>query len=159
MKEVYRYKSFNYMLGYLIADIFFMAMPMDKPQSVKSIMIAFGIIGAISIIFFLDEYMQAKKINKDGKFVLGVIQKESIKFRFFMKSSYIVKGEVRYFDEERKRTLVFKDYDICDIYEVSMGKIRQILADNENVEVLVGYLPEDESKCTIFFKDAFEKYV
>lgn len=155
MKEIWRYKSFNHFIESIIPII---ACLFIKDGSVKSILLSFAIVFFLfRTVLFWSEFRTSKKIQKNGVFVLGVLEQDSIKTHVFMKSSYILEANVKYYDEEKKMTLKFHGYDICDSKEIGYGKLKEIRNREEDVEVLVGYLADDHTVCELYLKDAFEK--
>lgn len=156
MKELIRYKSFCNLIIFLTA--FFICLIV---YFVNSELIVFPIFGGIlliiNIILFLDEYGKAKRIVKNGTFVLGVLEPQSIKLRHLGKGLYMLKASVKYYDKQRKMTLKFRGYDIFDNWEMRVGKVKKARNENKELEVLVGYLPEEPEICEVYLKDAFEK--
>lgn len=155
MKEIWRYKSFNHFGEAFIPVI---ACLFIKAENVRSVLLSFAIVYFLfRAVLFWSELRTSKKIQKRGVFVLGVLEQDSIKTHVFMKSSYILEANVKYYDEEKKMTLKFHGYDICDSKEIGYGKLKEIRNREEDVEVLVGYLPEKPEICEVYLKDAFEK--
>lgn len=156
MKELIRYKSFCNLIIFLTA--FFICLLVYFTNSELMVFPIFGgILLIINLILFLDEYGKAKRIAKNGTFVLGVLEPQSIKLRHLGKGLYMLKASVKYYDKQKKMALKFRGYDIFDNWEMRVGKVKKVCNENKELEVLVGYLPEEPEICEVYLKDAFEK--
>lgn len=155
MKEFWRYKTFNYLIASLVPVI---ACIFIKVKDVRIMLLSFSIILFLfCAVLFLSEFHNSKKIQKDGVFVMGVLEKDSIKTHVYMKDLYILKARVKYYDEQRKMTLRFQGYDICSSWEIGFGKVKEIRDRDEDVEVMVGYLVDNPVICDLYLKEAFER--
>lgn len=156
MKELIRYKSFCNLVIFLMA--FFICLLVYFTNSELIVFPIFGgILLVIVFILFLDEYEKAKRVVKNGTFVLGVLEPQTIKLRHLGKGLYMLKASVKYYDTQRKMTLKFNGYDIFDNWEMRVGKVKRVRDEDKKLEVLVGYLPEEPKICELYLKDAFEK--
>ena len=83
--------------------------------------------------------------------------KESLKFHYIPRTRYMIQFCVEYFDEKGKVILRFQGYDIINTNEIPMKRIKELLNVNKELEVLVGYLPEQPEICEVYLKEAFER--
>lgn len=156
MKELWRYKFFDNTISSLILVIFLIFMSKEW-EVIKIILFLSIVLFLIYTILLLDEYHKSIQIKKNGRFILGKLDKESLKFHYIPQTRYLLKACVKYYDEERKMTIRFQGNDIITTREIGMGRIKEIVNGNEEVEVLVGYLKEDPKVCELYLKDAFER--
>lgn len=156
MKEVWRYKYFSKVIeAFALLIIFtFMSKEWEALKIVWFLSIALFL---VFLILFLNEYHNSIRIKKNGTFVMGTLNKKSFTYRYVPKSFYFLKACVEYYDEERKMTLRFQGYDFITTSETSLGKVKEMVNANEEVEVLVGYLKENPKVCELYLKDAFER--
>lgn len=156
MKELIRYKSFCNLIVFLTVFIICLCAYIANSKMIFLLIIS-GILFIINILLFLNEREKAKRISKNGKFVLGILEKNSAKLYHLGKGLYMLKASVKYYDNQRKMTLRFNGYDIFDHLELSVKKIKEEKIRSENLEVLVGYLPEQPEICELYLKEAFER--
>lgn len=156
MKELIRYKSFCNVIVFLTVFIICICAYIANSKMIFLLIVS-GILLIINILLFLEEHEKAKKISKNGKFVLGILEKNSVKLHHLGKGLYMLKASVKYYDDQKKMTLRFDGYDIFDHLELRVRKIKEENIKSENLEVLVGYLPEQPEICELYLKEAFEK--
>ncbi|MCM1494796.1 MAG: hypothetical protein NC089_03255 [Bacteroides sp.] len=156
MKEIWRYKYYSKVIETFALLIIFIFM--SKEWKVLKIVLFVSIaLFLVFLILFLNEYYNSIQIKKNGMFVLGTMNKESFTYRYVPKSFYFLKACVKYYDEERKMTLRFQGYDFITTSTMRLERLKEMLNTDEEVEVLVGYLPEEPKICELYLKDAFEK--
>lgn len=156
MKEMIRYKTFDYFVASLIPVITLMFCNKEK-NIIKVLIVCSIVLLIICLVLFLNEYNNSLKIKREGVFVLGILEKDSIKTRVFMKDLYVIYACAKYYDEQKKMELRFQGYDICSNWEVGFGKIKEIRDKDEGVEVLIGYLREDPKICELCLKEVFDR--
>lgn len=157
MKKLNDYASFGPFISYSILFLMFLLFNSGN-LVIKVFAFISRAVAIIYLVVFLDEYNKAKRIDKEGKFVIGILEKNSIKKRYYTRSAYHLKGVVSYYDEQKKMTLHFSGYDIVNYRSIRYSYIEKLVQEEE-ISVLVGYLPENPTICTIYLKDAIDKYV
>lgn len=156
MKELWRYKFWDEVISLfaLVIIMFFMS---KEWEVMRAGLFLSAMLFIISLILFLNEYYKSNSIRKNGVFISGRLVKESLKFHYIPRTRYMIQFCVEYFDEKGKVTLRFQGYDIINTNEIPMKRIKELLNVNKELEVLVGYLPEQPEICEVYLKEAFER--
>lgn len=156
MKELWRYKFWDELISsFALAIIMFF---MSKEWKVMRIgLFLSSMLFIILLILFLNECYKSNLIRKNGVFILGKLDGESMKFRYIPQTRYMIKFYVEYYDEKRKVILKFQGYDTISKNEIPMKKVRELMNKDKELDVLVGYLPEQPEICEVYLKEAFER--
>lgn len=95
--------------------------------------------------------MKDKIIFKNGNFVRGTLIKDSIKIYPYFQRMKIIHATIAYFDDNTKQTFLFNTWALIDI-----RKLKKVIKTNEELSVLVVYLPQNYKENIVFLNYAVE---
>lgn len=153
MKAIFKYISFNCAL--VFTSVTTILCFTYKGDSIHMIFcIINGILAVICWIIFLNKLSWDKKVNKEGKFVRGKLVRDSVNMHRFIKDLYIVRASVTYYDSMEDQTLVFWGQDL-----IKHKVLKMAMKTNDDIFVLVGYLPENSKRCIVYLSEAIERII